>query len=43
MGSLARCSPWGRRVRHDLATKQQELQKVYDLVQLSNKRQITQF
>ena len=23
-GSLARCSPWGPRVRHDLATKQQD-------------------
>ena len=27
-GSLACCSPWGRRVRHDLATeKQQRKQK----------------
>ena len=23
-GSLACCSPWGRRVRHDLLTEQQE-------------------
>ena len=23
-GSLVRCSPWGHRVRHDLATEQQQ-------------------
>ena len=24
-GSLACCSPWGRKVRHDLATEQQDV------------------
>jgi len=28
-GSLACCSPWGHRVRHDLATEQQELGQTY--------------
>ena len=26
-GSLARCSPWDHKVRHELATEQQQIEK----------------
>ena len=31
-GSLACCSPWGHRVRHDLATKQHESEEMDTLL-----------
>ena len=35
-GSLACCSPWGRRVRHDLVTEQQQKEKNSNVNQLMN-------
>ena len=35
-GSLAYCSPWGHRVRHDLATKQQQTMKKHCVLHYNN-------
>ena len=41
-GSLACCSPWGPRVRHDLLTEQQEKPSMYSVSDLNFAYPITE-